>query len=253
MTDEIIKFSRKVQKQLKSYVYVYIDPRNKLPFYVGQGKNNRIFDHVNDTRDEARKVQILRQLEALEVQPVIEILRHGLSADEAKLVEAVCIDLLGLDNLTNELKGKHSKVFGRASVQQIIQRYDATPADVKEKCVAININKTYRPGMTDRELYESVRGFWPVGLDREKADFALAVFQGVILEVYRIAKWFESGTIFSERKSENDKKYEFVGNVDADLSWKYKGKSLPDHFKNGARFPVQYLNIKGLEADAEPE
>jgi uncharacterized protein len=252
MTDQPTTFSQNVQQHLKSYVYVYIDPRDRKIFYIGQGKNNRVFDHASDPRDEARKVQVLQQLAELEIQPQIEILRHGLSADEAKLVEAVCIDLLGLDNLTNELKGKHSQIFGRTSIERIIQRYDATPADVTEKCVAININQTYKPDMTERELYECVRGIWPVGPDRDKADYALAIFQGVILEVYKISRWFEGGAVFSERKFGENNRYEFVGNVDAELSKKYKGKSLPNHFKKGARFPVQYLNIKGVKIEAEP-
>ena len=31
-------FSAKVREDLKSYVYLYIDPRSRKPFYVGKGK-----------------------------------------------------------------------------------------------------------------------------------------------------------------------------------------------------------------------
>jgi len=68
---------------------------------------------------------MLKQLGKLAIKPKIDILRHGLSSEEAKLVESVCIDLLGIDNLTNELKGKYSRQFGRAGVEKLIQRYDA--------------------------------------------------------------------------------------------------------------------------------
>ncbi len=112
---------------------------------------------------------------------------------------------------------------------------------------AININQTYKPDMTERDLYECVRGIWPVGSDRDKAEYA--IFEGVILEVHAISAWFKGGAVFSERKFGENDRYEFVGNVDAELSKKYKGKSLPNLFKKGAQFPVRYLNIKGVKVE----
>ena len=32
------------------YLYHLIDPRNQIPFYVGKGKNNRMYDHEKLTR-----------------------------------------------------------------------------------------------------------------------------------------------------------------------------------------------------------
>lgn len=45
--EQINKFSEEVAKELKYYVYRLIDPRNGQTFYVGKGKNNRVFAHVN--------------------------------------------------------------------------------------------------------------------------------------------------------------------------------------------------------------
>ena len=237
-------FSQKVRLMLNSYVYIYIDPRNGVPFYIGQGKGNRVFGHDKDSKEESRKIRMLKELGKLAIKPKIDILRHGLSSEEAKLVESVCIDLLGIDNLTNELKGKYSRQFGRAGVEKLIQRYDAPPVDVTEKCIAININQSYKPDMTERQLYECVRGRWPLGSDREKADYALAVYHEVILESYKIAGWFEAGSVFSEMNLGEGDRFEFVGNIDSKTSKKYKGKSLPGLFEKGAQFPVRYLNIK---------
>ena len=33
------------------YVYRLIDPRNKLPFYIGKGKDNRMFKHEQYTKN----------------------------------------------------------------------------------------------------------------------------------------------------------------------------------------------------------
>ena len=35
-----------VVEQLQYYVYRLIDPRDGQTFYVGKGKNNRIFSHI---------------------------------------------------------------------------------------------------------------------------------------------------------------------------------------------------------------
>ena len=39
-------FSSEVCKKLDYYVYRLIDPRNGETFYIGMGKNNRVFDHM---------------------------------------------------------------------------------------------------------------------------------------------------------------------------------------------------------------
>ena len=98
--------------------------------------------------------------------------------------------------------------------------------------------------MTARQVYECTRGIWPLGRNREKAKFALAVFEEVILEVYAIEAWFPAGKVFSERAHKPTDRVEFVGNISLELSAKYKGKSLPDLFAGGKRFPVRYLNIE---------
>ena len=41
-------FTSEVIEQLKYYVYRLIDPRNGQTFYVGKGKGNRLYAHIND-------------------------------------------------------------------------------------------------------------------------------------------------------------------------------------------------------------
>lgn len=236
-------FSAKVRKHLKSYVYAYSDPRTGQPFYIGQGSGNRAFQHLTDQAD-SEKVRTIRELTANGLRPIISILRHGLSPEEAELAESVCIDLLDIGSLTNKVKGKYSRAFGRASVEDVIRRYDARPIRITHKCLAINIRNTYRPGMTPRELYEATRGIWPLGPDCSKAHYALAVVDDVVLEVYRIEGWLKAGAVFSERDHSAGGRVEFVGNVAKDAAATYKGRSVPSLFAGGARFPVRYLNIK---------
>ena len=46
MTKKIEKFSPEVCKELKFYVYRLLDPRNGETFYIGKGKDNRVFQHI---------------------------------------------------------------------------------------------------------------------------------------------------------------------------------------------------------------
>ena len=236
-------FSSKVISQLQWYVYAYIDPRTDKIFYVGKGFGNRAFEHLT-ADDGSEKVRIIQELLAIGISPKIDILRHGLTNEESKLVESVCIDFAGLNNLSNAVKGKLSNKFGRASTLELKRRYDAPPANVTEPSLAININQSYRHGLSARELYECTRGIWPLSKDRFKAKYALAVFQEVIVEVFEIKGWYSAGEIFSEREYGLSDKSEFIGNIAPTLSKKYVGSSLIGMFSGGKQFPVRYLNIK---------
>lgn len=244
-------FSSKVRAALKYYVYAYYDPRTKKPFYIGQGQDNRVFAHLRDESDK-EKVHVIRELEALGMEPEIRILRHGLNAAGAKLVESVAIDLLGVDNLTNEVRGHHSRRFGNMSIDEIIRLYDAEKVDIEVPAILIRINTTYRPGMTRRELYEMTRTSWVVSATRcEKVRYAMPVYQGVILEVYEIATWLPGGAVFAEDFHEGrdlDKtaeRREFVGRIAKDIRHRYVGKSVAHIWKQGAQNPIRYVNIDG--------
>ena len=44
----IKNFSPNTINSLEHYVYVYSDPDTKEPFYVGKGKGNRVFTHLDE-------------------------------------------------------------------------------------------------------------------------------------------------------------------------------------------------------------
>lgn len=112
-------------------------------------------------------------------QPRIEILAHGLPSPDAALkVEAAAIDLLGLKNLVNQVRG-HGAKYGRTPIQELIARYTQLKANVRDRVILIRINKLYRYGMTAAELYDATRSAWRVGPKREEAEYALSVFEGV--------------------------------------------------------------------------
>jgi hypothetical protein len=97
---EMQQIPRRVQEKLKYYMYLYVDPRDGRPFYVGKGKGSRLLSHLRDNT-ETTKVKRLAELKKLSLEPILEILKYGLNEREALLVEAVAIDLIGIDALTN--------------------------------------------------------------------------------------------------------------------------------------------------------
>ena len=62
----------------------------------------------------------------------------------------------------------------------------AKPVLVREPALLITINQLYRSDMSPLELYEATRGFWVIGPRRERVELALAVYQGIVREVYRV-------------------------------------------------------------------
>ncbi len=98
-----------VAAKLGAYVYLLVDPRNGRPFFVGRGRGERCHRHIQAARDGApsdggpSKYQLLDRIREAEAdgRPVrVEILRHGLTPDEADLVEASVADALGLGHPT---------------------------------------------------------------------------------------------------------------------------------------------------------
>lgn len=116
---------------------------------------------------------------------------------------------------------------------------------IEEPVVAININQTFRDGLSVKDLYDFTRGIWRLSKERaEDAQFAFSVYKGVIKEVYEIKNWLPAGsTSYNCRKFKlEDKKnrYEFVGNVASnDIRDKYIGNMMPElHSQN----PIRYYN-----------
>lgn len=237
-----MKITDEIANLLKSYVYVYIDPRNGEPFYIGKGKGSRLFSHLDD-QSETEKVLRITEIRKRGMQPQVDILWYGLSDLEATLVEASAIDLIGKSKLTNRMSGYHPHSFGRITSQEVISMFSAKPAMVRHKAILITINKMYRSNMSALELYEATRGTWVVGPRRNIAEFAMAVYQGIVREVYRIIEWHPACTLEYKTRDSSDfrdkNRWEFTGEVAQDIRDEYVGFSVG----KGGQNPIRYENI----------
>ncbi len=243
--DTYIDLPPHIQGLLGNYVYLYIDPDTKKPFYIGKGVKGRVLDHLSETGESA-KISKIREIRDGSRLPEIEILAHNLRDEKAAfVVEAAAIDLIGIENLTNMTRGSGSKEFGRMTLQQVIGHYAAKEVEFEDNVILIRINKTYRHSMPAEELYEVTRGTWAMGSRREKARYALPVFQGVTKEVYEIEKWHQGGTNPYEFRtiSLNDR-VEFTGKVASDdIREKYMNVDVRKYFKQGNASSFSYVNF----------
>jgi hypothetical protein len=244
---ERLRIRPQVAVNLGYYVYAYVDPRDLKIFYVGKGCGARALSHLDEAGESAKSRRIA-ELKAAGIQPRIDILAHGIKDEEtALLVEAAVIDTLWPGKtLTNAVRGNQSLMFGRVSLDELVFQYAAKPVTIGEPVMLIRINKLYRPDMSVEALYEATRGIWTCGLRRENARFALAIFESVVREAYRIEAWHPAGTLpYKTRKAEDVQKpsrWEFSGEISVELSAKYKGGSVEKYFSKGAQLPFTYVN-----------
>jgi len=249
------KFSSSVSQELKYYVYIYSNPMTNEIFYVGKGKGNRIFSHLKDKSD-SQKVYYLSELTSQGLKPKLEILIHGLEDEKTALrVESSIIDLIGIKNLMNKQSGYKSATFGRMSLKQINALYDKQSTTVNDPAILIRINQAFRYSMSEVELYDYTRGQWKLNPERAKnAKYGIAVYEGIIQEVYEILNWYQAGSTYSVRQgNENIKRgasdrlegrYEFIGNLaPTKIRDKYKFKSVEHYFKHGNSNPIMYVQV----------
>jgi hypothetical protein len=121
------------------------------------------------------------------------------------------------------------------------------PVKITEPVILLNISQLYRRDMAGTALYDVTRGVWRVGEQRYLADFAMAVVDGNIVEVYQIEQWHPANTTpyASGRRDQSDPHYvnrwEFTGVVaPSDIRDKYLGRSVKHLL--GSQNPVRYLN-----------
>lgn len=208
---EIPQFSQKAQEELKYYVYCLVDPRDRKIFYIGKGKDNRVFAHANDALEfenvTTDKLDKIREIISSGYKVLHYIIRHKLTEEDALTVESVLIDFLTYQDfnteclLTNIVAGHHQWDEGIKTVDEINQLYDCQPLKLKKghQLLMVNLNRTYRiktvDGMQVRpNLYDVTRRFWHVNkANADQINYLLGVYKGVVRCVIKpTTKWLLS-------------------------------------------------------------
>ena len=157
---------------------------------------------------------------------------YGLTEDEAIMIESACIDLIGLKNLTNKVKGYNSWEYGKKTIDEIIQYYDAKIIEkIDEPCIIININKKYKRFMSPDALYNATHTSWVLGPKKDKAKYVITSYRGLVREVFEINSWQKT----------TDGRWEFTGKIaNENIRNKYINQSLKKFINIGNRNPIKY-------------
>lgn len=201
--DEIKEFTPEVCAELKYYVYRLVDPRNGQTFYVGKGKNNRVFAHAacafdkySDVDydpelddDENLKYKTIRAIKDSGLEVIYIIQRYGLSEHDAFVIESALIDAYSVRRLTNKISGFDSSEPRNAITLQrdlAAEEYVDSPSNPKYLIIKV---KDY--WLNQREnRYETTRSAWRRSLKSVKNyPYVLSVTGGIVRAVYKVHEW----------------------------------------------------------------
>lgn len=238
-------FSQSVIEKIKSYVYCLVDPRTNEIFYIGKGKGNRVFSHINDslaTTYDSDKLQQIRDIRTSGKNVIHYIIRHGLDHRQSLEIEATLIDFSRLCQgnnfaLKNLVKGHDSFNKGLKTARDIVQFYDAKIIEIEEPVLIIIVNKLFWYGMNDDQLFEIVREKWRLDRNRIKnVKYVIASYLGIVREVYEVTEWYD---VFDDRTQKM--RVGFKGTIaKSDIRVKYLDGSLKNYKSNG--YPNIYVN-----------
>lgn len=258
------------------YVYYLEDPRDRTIFYVGKGQGDRVFQHMKEAeiylgqeKAPTQKLARIRDILSANLRPRHVILRSGLGEGEAFEVEAAMIDLLGIENLTNMVRGLGTD----RGIREAERLYAVAPRKPRnhnfeficqDECkldhptILFRMNQLFSEALTADQLYDATRGIWRVSTSRANAAmYGMAVSKGLVREVYEIDpnSWIQfdpsarplqlptraSQDIYQESKYQNGYWF-FSGKVAApEIRDKCLMKSVKGYFTPGASNIIQYV------------
>jgi len=230
-----------VAAKLGTYVYLLVDARTGRPFFVGRGRGDRCHRHVEAARAAAgdgapsSKYPLLDRIREAESggRPVrIEILRRGLTPDEADLVEATVADALGL--------GYQTRLGSQRSPSHVVGAALAKRAKIKQDHGVVLLRVGPHGSATD---YASARHGWRIGkrwvdaASGRSPTWAAVVAGDLVDTVYRIDAWVPSPAAAGDATD----RFSFVGTPDPELDARYAGRSVRAYLGTGTPSAVTYV------------
>lgn len=231
-------FDIRTIEKINYYVYCLVNPITNATFYVGKGYGNRVFEHVKcalTKTQESDKLDLIREIHNQGMEVKHYILRYGLTEKEAFEVESALIDFIGLDNLTNEVKGFHAHQ-GKIECNELNILYASEECKIDEKVLLIKIQKAFNHDLSSEELYEATRKWWVLGKEKvKKVEYVFCIYNNIVREVYKPSLWI---------KNDKGKRLAFEGTIaDDEIRNKYLYKSVSNYTKKkGVANPIRYVN-----------
>lgn len=250
---ELEEFDHKTIEKLGFYVYGLIDPDTNSMFYIGKGSGNRVFMHVRDAiegDESSLKLDKIRDIISRNKKVKHIILRSGLKESESLEIEATLIDIGNYFDydFSNIVLGQHSNEKGLMTSDELIRKHNAkTLNELYHPVIIININRNYKRGINRDDIYAATKEAWVLNENIiPHIKYALAEYEGIIIEVYKINKWLEVDTKdFNDRSKvkikHKKRRWGFDGEIAEDeVRNKYLNKSIAWSKKRGSANPIRY-------------
>lgn len=247
--NEAMKFTPEVCDELKYYVYRLIDPRNGQTFYVGKGKNNRVFAHAEcalenysdvdyDPKlddDKNLKYKTIREIKDSGLEVIYVIQKYGLDERDAFVIESALIDAYSIEReLTNKIRGFNaSEPTNAITLQRDLCAKEYVDSPNNPKYMIIKVKDYWLSQTKDR--YECTRHAWKLKPEiAQKYPYVLSVTGGIVREVYKVKEWHYCNGI--------NGRAEFTGTVaEPEVQEIFKGKRIPAKYrKKGQASPFLY-------------
>ena len=250
--EEIKAFSKEVCDELGCYVYRLVDPRNCQTFYVGKGKNNRVFAHAkcalkdysdvgynpDEDDDESLKYKTIREIKDAGLEVIYIIERYHLSDRDAFIIESVLIDAYSIKRqLTNKIRGYESTdPINALTLEYNLHIPEYEDSKDNPRYMIIKVKGKWLNQIDSR--YETTRSAWKV--DPNKANnypYVLSVTDGIVKAVYRVYEWHYC--------NDNSGRAEFTGEeADSKTACLFLNKKIPLKYrKRGNANPTLYCKI----------
>lgn len=194
------RFSERTLRALGDhYVYGLIDPRTHQFFYIGKGTANRVFEHEREALSspdaDKLKLQTITEIKDAGFDVCKVIINCNLTEDQAFAAEAALINAFNYvdsTRLSNIVAGHHSsEALTVEEFERLNGAAELTEADIHHRILVIKVNRLYRRGMDEAELYDSVRGVWRMSMKRARTiNYVFGVYNSLIVAVYKPSAWF---------------------------------------------------------------
>jgi hypothetical protein len=149
------------------YVYQLIDPRNNLPFYIGQGKGNRAWSHLSFKSgcNNPHKDRIIKKIQKNRLDVKVEIVKENLTKLEAIGYEAFLIEKIGLSKLSNICKNANPPIL----IGEQNGFYGKTHSDeIKKKLGNVNKGKDLKSIQGKKSIGDALKARWNDPIERKK-------------------------------------------------------------------------------------
>lgn len=123
--------------------------------------------------------------------------------------------------------------------QEIVNKYQAEPAEFVHRVVIINVNRS----IGDASVYEATRYAWKINIKKaSRAEYVVAVRIGMIVNVFNADQWLPATSEYFPGREPIPGRFGFIGKeAPTSIRKLYVGKRLPEEYrKKGAANPIKY-------------